>query len=156
MAVELLLKNVVDSVSRPYLWRTAGCCSSRSSSSWPATGRVASPPCVFPRTSRRCRKPRQTGWGPGRWGTGTTGSGYVWTFSPAWLLKERRWVLTSFTSERFKNCCKNLLTKEDEDQRSGGASMTPWWQVKRSVVGCCNDSDWFMEDGREEKVGKGD
>lgn len=69
-----------------HLWCTAGCCSAHSSSSWRATGRAASPPCGFPRTSRRCRTPTRTAWGPERWGTETGGSGYAWTCSPTWLL----------------------------------------------------------------------
>lgn len=73
------------STSHSHLWCMAGCCSGRSSSSWRVTGRGASPPCGFPRTSRRCRMLRRTVWGPARWGTETAGSGYVWTFSPTWL-----------------------------------------------------------------------
>lgn len=72
--------------SQPHLWCMADCCSGRSSSSWRGTDTEASPPCVSLHTNTRCRMLTRTGWGPARWGTGTAGSGYVWTFSPAWLL----------------------------------------------------------------------
>lgn len=122
-----------------YLWCTAGCCSARSFSSWLATGRPASPPCVSLRTNKRCRKPRRTAWGPERWGTVTAGSGYVWTFSPAWLClnsKAAKWEMKSFWQVCVKNSCKSQTGSGDlSGAEDWGAFCDNTIEIENKVVG---------------------
>lgn len=159
----------------------AGCCSAHSSSSWQGTGREASPPCVSPRTNRRCRKLRRTVWGPVRWGKGTAGNGYVGTCSPAWLLfrsqtlsSKRDTVLNTESASAslwcwFKNGSESTADPVDQSgcgsgERWGGfrdtASVKSRWSSCEmgAAASCCGDwssltHEWWWSREKGEKEG---
>lgn len=153
-----------------HLWCTAGCCSAHSFSLWPVIGTPVSPPCASLRTSRRCRKPRRTAWGRERWGTVTAGSGYVWTFSPAWLRLNSKgaqwqmkwhwqaWVKNNSKSQTgcgdlpgSEDCgtfCENTMRIEDEvggKTEKWGVGISGVWEVERRSEGKIKSSlsEWW-------------